>query len=203
MRYKYCLAFAVIGFILFYYLWFSPVLLLGVFVIVLMRIAYLVHISKNNKYDVEYKYGCSGIVFFGVLLLLTVFMHSKCYISAFGGKRHLYADCCNAADVHEVTKFGAFLWGCMDKCQYCVKRKHEEKFEKEKRLQEEMKKLEEQQKKENIAFLTRQIAELDSVRQLVLKGENIDVSEYEFRHDINFEQESEYDDGGFEPRGYR
>ena len=66
-----------------------------------------------------------------------------------------------------------------------------------------MKKLEEQQKKENIAFLTRQIAELDSVRQLVLKGENIDVSEYEFRHDINFEQESEYDDGGFEPRGYR
>lgn len=194
MVYKYCLAFAVIGFVLSYYLWFSPVLLLCIFIVSLLWTICLIHMYVKKEDEIFAKYGCIGILIFIVLCPVALFLSSECYISAFGGKRHLYADCYNAADVHEVTELGALLWGCTEECQLCEKRKQKEKQEKIKKKKEERNKLQ-------VDFLTRQIAELDSVKRLVLKGEDIDIREYEFRHNINFEQE--YDDGGFEPRGYR
>ena len=71
----------------------------------------------------------------------------------------------------------------------------------------DMVKRKEEEKKENLEFINKQISELEEVRNAILRGEDVDIEDYEFSYEVEDAiRESaleEYREGEYEPRGRR
>ena len=194
-----------------YYCWFSPLFILCAGIITLTEIVcFLYFICKRE--DVR---GCWLISLLPVAILLVVAMYydDECYVSSFCGEKHVYVDCDNAANakLYKIGKFSALIWGCIDDCASCAKRELKEQQEESKRRAEQWIVFQENQKEQDLEFIDGQIAELDSIRHMIEIGEDVDVSEYEFRYVVEDEYEMMLEDVNsdsddeiiFEPRRFR
>ena len=161
----------------FFYLWFSPLLLAICSIILIADIAVIVSqlMSKNDDAP-----GCIcaiGIFLIFALVVSDFFMRGTYYVSEFGGCRHLYQDCnglCSRG--HKVGKVGTMLLWCFDDCDLC----HERSVMEQKRT--EMIKRE-----SDISHIEDQIAELEKVKDRLRKGDAIDIGDYAFRYQVEEE----------------
>lgn len=126
--------------------------------------------------------GCFVMLLLVALCVASCFIGDHCYISRYGGARHYYIDCkeIEGKSWQEVGKVSAYIWGCTEECSKCSKRKD---VEKRKRLQL----IKEKQKAHDLKFIDNQISELKRVRQAIIKGEEIDVDDYQFMYEVEDE----------------
>ena len=185
-----------------YYLWFSPILmLLGAIILISDIIASIYLFLSKTPEGVE-NIGCLTALIFAVILCTAFFMGNEYIIFNYGGKRHLYVDCSHkeSCESHEVGKLSSIIWGCYEDCSYCTARKKKE-------IERKFKEYKEKKKKDDLNFINVQIEELTKVRSALLRGEDIDVDDYEFKKDVEDEiRESaidEYRNADYEPRGRR
>lgn len=196
---------AIFGFILItigYYIWFSPVLMLLGGIVLVSDIIGAIYLSVHKSDDGIENMGCLTALLFTVILVAAFFMSKEYIIFSYGGYRHLYADCSHkeSSVSHEVGKLSALIWGCTEDCTNCETRKKKE-------IERKVKEYKAQKKKDDLKFINEQIEELEEVRTAILRGEDVDVDDYEFRYDVEDEiRESaieEYQDADYEPRGRR
>ena len=149
------------------------------------------------------------------MLLASVIWNDTCYVSAFGDKQHIYGDCDYRLDKrhnYEMFQLSAFFYGCVSKCDQCEARKEYQRELKRKESEEQMRVWMIKKHKQDISFIESQIEELQDVLNDLKNGDNsIDVSDYEFRKDIedeiresimeDLEESQEYEDAQWEPRG--
>ena len=185
-----------------YFIWFSPLFIAIGAIMIIADLACYIHYHFKKDNNVVESTGCLCGVLFAILLVVAFFMGGDYKIFSFSGKRHLYENCQfrESSQMHEVRKMSALIWGCFEDCKFCKDRQKREEEIAEKKEKEE-------EKKENLEFINKQISELEEVRNAILRGEDVDIEDYEFSYEVEDAiRESaieEYREGEYEPRGRR
>ncbi|MCQ2259252.1 MAG: hypothetical protein MJZ41_14875 [Bacteroidaceae bacterium] len=184
---------SLIAIVVCYYVWFSPLfMLVGVILFVSSIVNCIISFRKGSVGE-DSGIGCLTAFVIVALLLISIILGQDCYISSFGDERHHYEDCekLGGEKTHELKKMSALLWGCFYECPNCDQRK---KKEKEDRIKEKA----EKKKKENLEFIDKQIDELKKVRERILNGDKVDVSDYEFSYLVEDEIREEAENDRYE-----
>lgn len=171
--------------------------------------------NKSSNSDKEFR-GCMFVIPIIIsIIIASFFWNKKCHVSAFGDKQHIYGDCDYRLDKrhdYKMIQLSAYFYGCFSKCEHCKVRKEYQLEQKRKENEEQMRVWMIQKHKSDISFIESQIEELQDILEVLKNGDNsIDVSEYEFRKDIEdeiresimqeLEDSQEYEDAQWEPRG--
>ena len=147
-------------------------------------------ITKNEDDEALGGCGCMLIIAIGACTLL--FSTKEYYVSGLRDKRHYYEDCeykDGNKSYYKVSELGTILMGCLPDCEGCKNRYDEEK---------EQRKAEWKQKQlqSDIEDIEKKIEILQNVLSRLKKGETIDVSDYDFRNDVEVEIEEEREELG-------
>lgn len=179
-----CIGLTIIAIALFFK---SPVFIaIGLsFVIVFIVVPIVQKIMKKEDDEDYWGFGC---VFILAICVSTLFFSSKeYYVSGLREKRHIYEDCeykDGNKSYYKVSKLGTILMGCLSDCEACENRHQEEK--KQRKAERKHKQLQ-----SDIEDIEKKIEILQDVLSRLREGESIDVSDYDFRYDVEDEIEEE------------
>lgn len=155
------------------------------FVIVFIVVPVVQKITKKEDDEEYWGFGC---VFILAICASTLFFSSKeYYVSGLRDKRHFNEECeykDGNKSYYKVSKLGTILMGCLSDCEACENRHQEEK--KQRRAERKHNQLQ-----SDIEDIETKIEILQDVLSRLKKGESIDVSDYDFRYDVEEEIEEE------------
>lgn len=163
----------------------SPVFIaIGLLIVITYIVIPIIQkISKNE--DDEAFGGCGCMILIAICASTLLFSAKDYYVSELRDKRHLYEDCKyidKNREHYKVSQIGSILMLCQNDCETCQNRYQEEK---------EQRKAERKQKKlqSDIEDIEKKIEILQDVLSRLKRGESIDVSDYDFRNDVEVEIE--------------
>lgn len=174
------------------YLFKSPVFIVIGLAIVITYIVISIIQKIMKKEDDETFLGCGCLLIIAIGASTLFFSSKEYYVSGLREKRHYYEDCeykDKNKSYYKVSQLGTFLMGCLPDCEACENRYDEEKEQRKvKRKQEQL--------QSDIEDIEKKIEILQDVLSRLKKGESIDVSDYDFRNDVEIEIEEEREELG-------
>lgn len=190
---KFSLIWICIGLIIFAIAWYnmSPVFILMGILLIIVYVIILIIQKITKKEDDEVSLGCGCAVILAIGACSFFFSSGKeYYVSGWGDKRHLFGECeyrVNNNRDYKVGKFGAIVMGCLSDCEACQQKKKEEIKKKREKEARRIAELELQRQQSDFGIIKKKIEVLLDVLSKIQDGEDVDVTDYDFRKDIEDE----------------